>query len=166
MSIGSMPAAASVASDIISVALADLSSVLMTSPGAPYAARPEHRPAVADLLPKRRELLPHDVGRADLSSKRGLAQHDVEVQRAASRVENTLPLYPEVDEAVARPDWLVGEHDVGDGPRVGPNLEQPGDEDRLVGTDAARHTLVLDVALGVGVGIIAGLVTAVFLGLR
>jgi hypothetical protein len=46
MSIGSMSAAASVISDIMSVALADLSCVLMTSPGAPSAARLEHRPAV------------------------------------------------------------------------------------------------------------------------
>jgi hypothetical protein len=34
-----MSAAASVASDIISVALADLSSVLMTSPGAPLRGK-------------------------------------------------------------------------------------------------------------------------------
>jgi hypothetical protein len=49
MSIGSRPAAASVASDIISAALADLSSMLMASPVAPYAARLEHRPAIPDL---------------------------------------------------------------------------------------------------------------------
>ena len=43
MSIGSKSATASVASDIISVALADL-FVLMPSPAAPYAARPETGP--------------------------------------------------------------------------------------------------------------------------
>ena len=49
MSIGSMPAVASTASDIISAVLARLSCVFMTSPGMPYAARPGDRSAVPAL---------------------------------------------------------------------------------------------------------------------
>ena len=48
MSIGSMSAAAPVTSDIMPMASSDL-LVLMTSPGAPYAARPERRPAIPGL---------------------------------------------------------------------------------------------------------------------